>query len=805
MDDQNDIFELPPPQADAAPTPRWKTTSAPAPAADEEGIIETPAPKPVSTSEDVARSIAGQGTLGLTDIAGFPGTMGQLWDQGTGKAYNYLTSLPTRGIAYGAEKLGLLPEGKTAQDFINASQQLGENLQPESQKQGYTSNIAGINMPTGKAVEEAVQKTLPYTAYEPQTESGKLAGSAARFATGSATFGAPEAVEQATALGAAKVLGKQAVVGAASGAGSELAGDLSDNIGPDWLSPYARFFGALAGGGAAHGVEQAAKYLAGNDENVQRLIVGSLAKDLNTGSASMTPAQIQEAINSGSTPSVFDMAGAQTRDLLKKYGYLTPDAEKKTAQLTQDMADRSSAASASLADHIDQLFGGNLDPAVQKQAINDVNTGTIRKLYDLANTSDAAKSVWNDDLASLSKVDDIKKAMRKANSIATDPDSGITTFRPASEQQEVETGLVDSSGQPIKKIIPGTEASSPNLMFWDQVKRSLDDQIQSAFSTNQKDQARRLLNLKGRLTNTLDNAVPEYGEARNAAADNFGSSNAIEAGYNSLKVMNAFKAQDVATALSKMTADQRQLFSDGAAGYLKEVAANKGTDYVVRMMGKPAIANRIKMAIGDDNFNSIYGKALSESTLSKIKPPVEATAQGVKQHGPGWYIGFGSIAAPIMEHIISTGSLPPIDPITGGLAAVGAGLGWATKAGLNVGERAMAPKIMDTLASRDPAKIKELGELAQSNPNARNALEKLGRYSNTVSRNYYLSNPAATPNQQADGGRIERASGGKVMDSQTLVRNAERAKNRINKGTEPLLTVPDEVITKALAIANEKI
>ena len=58
---------------------------------------------------------------------------------------------------------------------------------------------------------------------------------------------------------------------------------------------------------------------------------------------------------------------------------------------------------------------------------------------------------------------------------------------------------------------------------------------------------------------------------------------------------------------------------------------------------------------------------------------------------------------------------------------------------------------------------------------------------------------------QADGGRIGRASGGKVMDAQTLVRDAERAKNRINKGTEPLLTVPDEAITKALAIANEKI
>jgi hypothetical protein len=62
-----------------------------------------------------------------------------------------------------------------------------------------------------------------------------------------------------------------------------------------------------------------------------------------------------------------------------------------------------------------------------------------------------------------------------------------------------------------------------------------------------------------------------------------------------------------------------------------------------------------------------------------------------------------------------------------------------------------------------------------------------------------------TPDQQANGGRIQRKDGGKVMDAQTLVQNAERAKNRINKGTEPLLTVPDEAITKALAIANEKI
>jgi hypothetical protein len=61
---------------------------------------------------------------------------------------------------------------------------------------------------------------------------------------------------------------------------------------------------------------------------------------------------------------------------------------------------------------------------------------------------------------------------------------------------------------------------------------------------------------------------------------------------------------------------------------------------------------------------------------------------------------------------------------------------------------------------------------------------------------------------QAHGGRIERASGGKVDPSsraESLVRQAETAKKQISKGTESLLNVPDNTITKALAIANEEI
>lgn len=59
------------------------------------------------------------------------------------------------------------------------------------------------------------------------------------------------------------------------------------------------------------------------------------------------------------------------------------------------------------------------------------------------------------------------------------------------------------------------------------------------------------------------------------------------------------------------------------------------------------------------------------------------------------------------------------------------------------------------------------------------------------------------------GGRIARKSGGRIMSAgsaaEKLIAAAEKAKKGHSDTTSPLLDVPDEAITKALAIANEKI
>ena len=74
----------------------------------------------------------------------------------------------------------------------------------------------------------------------------------------------------------------------------------------------------------------------------------------------------------------------------------------------------------------------------------------------------------------------------------------------------------------------------------------------------------------------------------------------------------------------------------------------------------------------------------------------------------------------------------------------------------------------------------------------------------------YVKNVAAR-STAATGGRIERASGGRTVDSRhealvnKLMNKAKKAKFASNKITEPLLDIPDKAIVKALDVAQQAI
>ena len=374
----DNTVEIPWDEPPVSSSGRWTPQpGAGAPAQSQNGDIEFPWDEPPTSHEDIAKSAAAQGVLGLTDILGIPGTLGQAYDAASRAATKYLVAKP-------AEYLGLLPKGETAESFMKAGEELNKQFQTPAEQAGTVNYVAGVPLPTGKGVEETVQKALPFTAYEPQTTPGKYAGNIARMATGMAEMGIP-AGESAVARGL--------LSGAVAGAGSEAMGQAAEAYGPEWAHPYARVLGAVVGGAAANKLADAVKYVAMPNESVENALVKAMAADLQTGHAAMTPEQIQAAIDSGASPTAYDMAGPQTKKVLQHYGYLTSDARDATGRLAQAIESRVNDSKSALGQHIDSLYDGVLNPADEASAIANTTKGQTANLYKIARSSPAAQSI----------------------------------------------------------------------------------------------------------------------------------------------------------------------------------------------------------------------------------------------------------------------------------------------------------------------------------------------------------------------------------------------------------------------------
>ena len=94
--------------------------------------------------------------------------------------------------------------------------------------------------------------------------------------------------------------------------------------------------------------------------------------------------------------------------------------------------------------------------------------------------------------------------------------------------------------------------------------------------------------------------------------------------------------------------------------------------------------------------------------------------------------------------------------------------------------------------------------------NGKPDLTAINRLNATLSRsNQLMQQEEERRRGHASGGRVSRATGGKVSNHEEtadrLVRAAERAKNINNKDTEPLLGVHDDAIAKALDVAQAAI
>jgi hypothetical protein len=789
------------PQEEPLPEGRWapstsgpgqmRPPSAPAPQSDE--ILRTPlAP---TLAKDIGRTAATQAAKGvLVDIPALPGTAGQVGEL----LSEYGAERP---LHWGAKKLGLKPEGTP---FISRAEQESHR---RGETPGDTSSVFGIRVPTAQKIERFWNENAPALAYEPYYPASQYAGSASRFATGAAGLGSLRAAPAA----------KRAVTGAISGLSSEAAGKFAQMALPE-AEPFARFVGALAGG---VGASATASGLAGAKQAVTPSMGHSwdefsnaAVKDLRAaGTVNGSPISLRrfnEMVLAGEPVTLADIAGPNIRKLMSIHGPNSPVTREYVNKMNAFIAQRAQSSGADIVKSLENQFGITKTAADAKQALNAANKPHIDAAYNLARNHPDAQQVWSPVIADMFHSDRFKTTIKRVNELAALDETG--TLRPHNFDAP---GVASSRGV----VEPATK---PSLAFFDEAKRDFDGQIKAALVNGDVTEARLLLKMKNRLTGELDRIVPEYAQARSLAAENFGASNAIDAGYFSLGRANGMKRGQILENFEKLNDAEKALFRQGAADYLRDqlTAAGKGgagrtPKEVLALLNQAR--DQGKGIFGAAEYSALVGMVGRKALLDSAKQMQISPDAGTKFDIKSWAKGIGAGALGTAGSYAISGA-----PLSATLVGAGSAGAYAAVRGLAThGQQKMARQLLAYATEQDPKLIAQattkLGDLLQSSPEAVSVWQTLAK---TTARAGAFSTPpssAATEPQQspfyaprqAAGGRIQRRTGGRLgrLDhgsiAMSLIRAAEKAKKSHNTTTQPLLEQPDEAITKALAIADE--
>jgi len=650
-------------------------------------------------------------------------------------------------------------------------------------------NITSQPLPGGsqsitKAVEPVSEKYLGFgPSYQPQGLGESLVKTGMEVGIPSAAGEGKLLTKAARALGAT--------------AGTEAAGDVTQAIG---LSPEAQQMAKMAVGVgtglAAESTGSVAKDIALPQEAAEGVISDIVAKARAEGRAPSNQ-EIQDALNTE--------AQSRAQQISKQATAGTPLSQQQADAIFNQPSQMSAYDIAG--DYAPKVVseGTSTNPgATSAQEINDYLTQRTNDTYYRVSNAinnimgrkvDAAQTIMNMDAA--------KKIDNDFNYTAAMNDPAASNVGAYPDVQKIYGDpLVRPAVQEAKKPF-GLQPSDPfdfSLKFGDEVKQNLDYMVKKAYDDKNYVLYNNLKDRRSQLIDALDNQVPLYSKARNNSSLFFQADNASKAGYNYAKNINIYDAAKAKQAIIGYSPEQLRMFQDGFLSAIKEKAQRSGNSTkIVDNFDTPIMRQKLSDVLGNQKADQ-FSTMLSSENIYRHNDNIKF-ADRVNNGLPiTWndvthMAGAGGAGAAIFNVLHG-------QPTLGGLAA---SVGYVTykgaKAALNLRESRIADQVNKMLASRDPAEISRLSKLAEQNPAAKSVLQKMENLINSQAGTMYGTIVGTNPN----GNRQQRASGGKVMDAQTLVRNAERAKNRINKGTEPLLTVPDEAITKALAIANEKI
>ena len=474
--------------------------------------------------------------------------------------------------------------------------------------------------------------------------------------------------------------------------------------------------------------------------------------------------------------------------------------------------------------------GTKLDPAqflddlhAQGQVANKAN-------YKAAFSDPKAQAIWNPELENLVQVDNVQKALADAGR--------VSQIEEAMERnQNIKLGLPVPNTPPIKNPfvidpaskmltlptdpVTGKPTVTPDLRFWDIVKRNLDSQEQSALSPLGKatNNSRLIGHLRTALVDTLDREVSSYQPAREGAAGVFGEKDAYNAGLKFLGKKDALNTAQSLQDFNKLTPQQKDVFRKAVLASMAQNAENVNfRTNSLRQFNDPATAGKIKATLGP-HAGDIEDYLKLESRMDEMRHAIGNSRTAVRQadHGPLGHgllgaaaSNFGEAGAGAMlgagEAYYNHGWDPKAIAVD---AAIGFGAGHALKSG-SAHKRAIAEATARLLMESDPSKLQNIPQSFSQKPGMLNLFKSIspalpaaraGAAYGQQKNNEY-SPPALAP-AYAKGGAVKRKSHEELVSR--LMSLSEKAKAATKRDTKSILNVPDNTVAKALEVAQKAI
>tara|TARA_R110000822_G_scaffold27674_1_gene82351 strand:- start:97 stop:2040 length:1944 start_codon:yes stop_codon:yes gene_type:complete len=342
----------------------------------------------------------------------------------------------------------------------------------------------------------------------------------------------------------------------------------------------------------------------------------------------LTPAEMATELASYGDDAVYADVGKGNVSSLAEA--VTTQPGRGSSQIKGFLTARMKNQSDKLEEAIAEAISGKTGGIANINALANERKELAAPLYDKAYK---ALVPYTDELKSILNRNVVKKALRSASDAASDEGDDFLN----SIVKITDDGSVDF----IK---------NPTFRTLDYVKRGLDDVIERETSDfgRVSSQGRRALNVKNELLSLLDDASPDYREARRIYSDSLSNENALLKGRKFLS-----EDYDVLEQyIGGLSESEKDFFKMGVARSLRDRIRNKiTTGNQAQVFNKEMVWDKLKPVFGDDNqLNKFISIIEAEQAKARTFSGIMGNSKTAERLAAQADLNSGGFDTSIIEH-----------------------------------------------------------------------------------------------------------------------------------------------------------